>query len=132
MKAKLLAVMCLLLVSCEGGVMGDVVLTEGNYVGVFLRSDPVAKYQPANVSVAIQGDRFEGSSSIRNYPAICEGTFRTDGASVDFKNDCLFTADFDWTLILSGIYRVSQERNTITLVKSYGGGRYDTYTLTRQ
>ena len=124
--------LCLVLSSCDAGMMGDGVLTEGNYVGVFLRSDPVAKYQPANVSVAIQGDRFEGSSSIRNYPAICEGTLRTDGASVDFKNDCLFTADFDWTLILSGTYRVSQERNTITLVKSYGGGRYDTYTLTRQ
>jgi hypothetical protein len=125
-------VLGLLLMSCDSGMYGEGMLTDGRYVGVFLRSDPVAKYQPSNVSVTIEGGRFEGNSSIRNYPAICEGTLRTDGASVDFENECFFTADFDWTLILSGTYRVSQERNTITLVKSYGGGRYDTYTLTRQ
>lgn len=125
-------VLGLLLMSCDTGMYGDGVLTEGTYVGVFTRMDPVAKYQPANVTITITGDRFEGSSSIRNYPAICEGTFATDGRSVDFENECFFTADFDWTFILSGTFRVSQERNTITLVKSYGGGRYDTYTLTRQ
>jgi hypothetical protein len=99
---------------------------------MFLRSDPVAKYQPANVTITIQGDRFEGISSFRNYPAICDGTVHPESVSVHFKNECVFTADFDWTLILGGTYRVSQERNTITLVKSYGGGRYDTYTLSRQ
>lgn len=127
-----LAVCCMFLVSCQAGMMSDGALTDGRYVGMFLRTDPVAKYQPSNVTITIRGDRFEGSSSVRNYPAICEGTLRTDGASVDFQNDCFFTADFDWSLILSGTFRVSQERNTITLVKSHGDGRYDTYTLTRE
>lgn len=132
MKSLLLAMLCLVLSSCEAGVLGDGALTEGSYVGVFTRTDPVAKYQPSNVAITILGDQFEGSSSIRNYPAICEGRFGTDGRVVDFKNDCIFTADFDWTYILNGTFTLRTERNTLILTKSYGGGRYDTYTLTRE
>jgi hypothetical protein len=132
MKPILLAFCCLFLISCEAGLFGDGVLTDGTYVGVFTRMDPVAKYQPSNVTITITGDRFEGSSSIHNYPAICEGTFAADGRAVKFVNDCVFTADFDWTYILSGTFQVASERSTLTFTKSYGAGRYDTYTLTRQ
>ncbi len=132
MNAKLLAVICLFLMSCDTGMYGDGVLTEGTYVGVFTRMDPVAKYQPSNVTITVTGDRFEGSSSIRNYPAICEGRVRSDGRSVEFENECVFTADFDWTYILNGTFQASTERKTLILTKSYGGGRYDTYHLTRE
>lgn len=132
MKPILLAFCCLFLISCEAGLLGDGVLTDGTYVGVFTRMDPVAKYQPSNVTITITGDRFVGSSSIRHYPAICEGRFSTNGRVVEFENDCLFTADFDWTYILGGTFQLETERNTLMLTKSYGAGRYDTYTLTRQ
>ena len=125
-------VLALLLISCDSGMLGEGMLTEGTYVGVFTRMDPVAKYQPANVTITVTGDRFEGHSSIPNYPAICEGRVRSDGRSVEFENECLFTADFDWTYILDGTFVASTERNTLTLTKSYGGGRYDTYHLTRE
>lgn len=132
MKFLLPAMLCLVLSSCDAGILGDGVLTDGTYVGVFTRLDPLAKYQPSNVTITITGDRFVGSSSIRNYPAICEGTFATDGRVVEFQNECMFTADFDWTYILGGTFQLETERNTLMLTKSYGAGRYDTYTLTRQ
>jgi hypothetical protein len=125
-------VLGLLLMSCDTGMYGDGVLTEGTYVGVFLRNDPLADTIPANVTITITGDRFEGSSSIRNIPAICEGRVRSDGRSVEFENECVFTADFDWTYILNGTFQASTERKTLILTKSYGPGRYDTYHLTRE
>ncbi len=132
MKTILILLACVFMsTGCDSVAIGDAVLTEGTYVGVFTRSEPNARYQTANVSISIQDGRFAGSSDTRNYPAICRGTFAANGRAIAFENECAFTADFDWTYILNGSFQLRQDRGVVTLTKSYGAGRFDTYTLTR-
>ena len=53
-----------------------------------------------------------------------------DGDEVTFENACNFTADFDWTYILSGIFKVSLYDNELLLVKDYNtNGQYDVYAI---
>jgi hypothetical protein len=93
---------------------------KGEYEGTFLRSSPNARFQPAKVTMVFEGDSFSGSSSIRNYPAICRGKFTMNNDQVTFENSCFFTADFDWSLILSGTWKITCEGDEIVLTKKSG------------
>src|SRR5579864_8200909 len=82
---------------------------QGTYTGTFVRwvgKDGAV----SNVKITFSGDAFNGSSDSSNYPAICNGSFTTSGDpdSVHFVNNCAFPANFDWTLILNGAYKLVQ------------------------
>lgn len=93
---------------------------EGEYTGIFLRSTPNAKFQPANVSLLFEGSSFSGASDVARYPAICRGTFGISGNEISFENACFFTADFDWSLILSGTWKMTIEGEEVVLRKKTG------------
>jgi major membrane immunogen (membrane-anchored lipoprotein) len=59
-------VLGLLLMSCDSGMLGDGMLTVGTYVGVFTRMDPVARYQPSNVTITVTGDQIVRRRSLRH------------------------------------------------------------------
>ena len=95
----------------------------GNYSGTFERngvSTPVV--------ITFDNGTFNGQSSVEKLPAICSGIYTTDGDQITFTNSCIWTADFDWTLILSDEWRYSINHSEVTLTKSNG----DTYRLIRQ
>lgn len=82
----------------------------GTFTGMFSRSSPLVRYQPADVVLTFEGNRFRGSSSISRYPVICEGTFEVDYGKIRFADACFWTADFDWTYILNGEFDFSITR----------------------
>lgn len=130
---KLLLIMfCILCVSCESDELGEPAALEGTFTGVFIRSSPDAKYQPADVVLNLQGNQFLGSSNIARYPAICQGTFEVGTGKIRFADGCVWTADFDWTYILNGEFELTLNGDELTLRRSYAGAVHDLYALRRQ
>jgi hypothetical protein len=110
----------------------DVVLKEGTYTGYFTRSSPDARYAPSSVSLTLENNRFSGSSSIEKYPAICQGTYKITGQEIEFFNECPWTANFDWTYILSGKFTITVDGDEISMTRSYEDKIRDEYKLTRE
>ena len=77
---------------------------EGHYTGTFQRISATGLYPSQSVILHLNNNSFSGSSDNARYPAICHGSWEAGASTVDFTNGCVFTADFDWTLILNGSY----------------------------
>lgn len=121
-----------LLVSCEYEQVNKTEKVKpGVYKGQFIRTSPYAKFSPAQVTVEFTGDRFTGQSDVIKYPAICFGTYRVEGSEMNFKNECFFTADFDWTLILQGNYQYQVHENQLEITRVQNEVT-DRYVLVRQ
>jgi hypothetical protein len=121
-----------LLASCEYEQADKLAAVKpGVYKGQFIRSSPYAKFSPAQVTIEFTGDRFTGQSDVIKYPAICSGTFRVEGNEIIFNNECFFTADFDWTLILQGNYQYQVKDNQLEITRIQNEVT-DRYVLVRQ
>lgn len=107
------------------------VLLQGTYKGVFTRSSPLARYAPSNVTITFTDNKFTGDSDKPNYPAICNGTFKVTGSEVEFLNECMWTADFDWSYILKDKFTLRTDGDKMELIKTVGDNT-DHYTLTLQ
>ncbi|WP_421762566.1 hypothetical protein [Ekhidna sp.] len=104
---------------------------DGTYEGNFIRSSPYAKYAPAQVTLTFANGQFQGANEKTKYPAICNGTYEVEGDKVEFINACIWTAEFDWSLILSGEFYIEFEANTLTLQRK-NGDITDLYQLKRK
>ncbi|HET7002811.1 MAG TPA: hypothetical protein VFI33_15910, partial [Puia sp.] len=111
----LLLVISGLLQSCRKGCsMGMGHRIQGTYTGTFVRwqgkDGPVS-----NVKITFSENAFNGSSDSLNYPSICSGSFNTTSNpdSIHFINQCDFPANFDWTLILTGSYKLIQTGDSL-------------------
>lgn len=124
-------VTCLFMVSCKKHPP-EVQLQDGTYHGTFKRS---YVSRVSNVSLQFSEGSFSGKSDNDSayYPVICAGTFSASGDSVQFNNACFFTANFDWSYILSGKYFFAKKNDSLVITRSYGGIFYytDIYTLKR-
>ncbi|PSK99277.1 hypothetical protein CLV48_11763 [Cecembia rubra] len=103
---------------------------EGQFAGTFERTDKGISLGVAEVTLAFEGDRFGGSGGANRYPSICQGTFALSRNTITFNNTCFFTAEFDWSLILSGTYQIRREGEEIVFRRSMGD-LIDTYRLRR-
>jgi len=128
----LLLIVCL--ASCKKNC-GIEHMIQGNYTGTFVRwqgkDGPVS-----HVKLTLSGSAFNGSSDSVYYPAICSGTFNTSSNpdSIHFVNTCAFPADFDWTFILNGSYKLVQTGDSLYIRRVIGDFVYeeDVYSLRRQ
>ena len=95
----------------------------GTYTGTFERSGVLS-----NVELDFAENAFTGSSEVNKYPAICNGNYSKTSNEITFSNLCIWTAEFDWTLILDGNWTFDLNGDNLTLIKSNG----DKYILTKQ
>lgn len=95
----------------------------GKYIGFFERNGTTS-----NVDLTFSNGSWTGESEIVKFPALCNGTYSISGNVVTFENTCHWTAEFDWTLILSDNWNF--ELNGITLILTKNNG--DKYNLTKQ
>ena len=105
---------------------------DGTYTGEFFRLDPKQSHDVSNVTLTLSDGKFQGTSSAPKYPAICKGTYSVDGRDVTFKDACYWTADFDWSFILSGEFNVSGGKDSLVMSAPRGDGVRDVYRLRRQ
>lgn len=115
-------------ISCSPNNSSDIIF-EGDFSGTFFRVNDNIRFQTAEVSLTFNNGTFEGVSNINEYPAICNGTFEVDEEEVTFTNDCVFTADFDWTYILDGSFEYQMVDDELRITKEYSSSTSDTYTL---
>ena len=108
---------------------------QGTYTGTFVRW--LGKEGPAaNVKITFSGNEFNGNSDSLNYPSICSGTFATtyDPDSIHFVNQCDFPANFDWSLVLTGPYKLIETGDSLYFRRVMGDLIYeeDVYSLRKQ
>ena len=123
MRVKILVLLIRLLASlgCDNDdVQVDI---DGQYLGTFQRGG-----NSSNVELTLDKKVFSGESETVKFPAICKGNYSISNRTIKFENQCYWTAEFDWSLILSGMWDFSFANNTLTLTNSIG----DIYTLTKQ
>lgn len=101
------------------------------YKGTFRRVGTGNEFISA-VSLAFMGNGWTGTSQFQKYPALCNGTYRGNDHELIFENGCVWTAEFDWTLILAGSYQLTVDGDSLVLLKSYGAGFSDVYRLKKQ
>ena len=90
----------------------------GNYTGTFFRDGIYS-----NVELAFNDWEFTGTSETDNFPAICNGSYTLSDSVVSFQNKCSYTANFDWTLILSGNWNYTLNDNVLKL-NNFNGGEF--------
>lgn len=105
----------LFLAGCEKASTPEAGLA-GTYVGLFSRTGS----DTSQVSLYFDGNRFSGQSNQAHYPAIGAGHFDIDNNNVIFQDTLTWTANFDWSLILTGTYHINYGEGTVRLWKSNG------------
>jgi hypothetical protein len=105
---------------------------QGTFEGVFYRVRDNVKGESSNVTLNFSGDDYSGVSSIAKYPALCEGKFAPSSGQISFTNKCMWTADFDWTLILNGEFKIERSGDELILSKEISPGNVDYYVLRKQ
>lgn len=121
-----------LMSACEHNDIGPAELKNGTYAGIFYRTSPTADGMVSHVTLTLENGTYTGQSDIPRYPAICRGSYVISDQNIEFTNECPWTAEFDWTFILSGTYTISRSDNQIILKRVYNDDTFDTYELTRQ
>lgn len=102
----------------------------GKFEGTFERVESGISLGLSEVSLEFEGNTYKGSHKEPRYPVICNGSYSIEDAKVIFANDCFFTADFDWSLILNGEYDAMLSGQELTLTRNNGNFE-DTYRLKR-
>jgi hypothetical protein len=125
--------MTILFESCRKTDTGNVpIIKNGTYTGTFQRQVS-GNGIISNVTIIFSSANWSGESQYTKYPALCRGTYKINAAQqITFENSCFWTAEFDWTLILSGDYKLIADGNNIEIFKDYNGVFKDVYKLVRQ
>lgn len=104
-------------IGCEAGEDVPLSNLDGKYVGYFQRTVGKEPGHVSQIRLKFTSNTWEGHSDTPQYPALCKGTYELKGSKILFENNCFFTADFDWSLILNGEYTVKYSGNTVTMTK---------------
>jgi hypothetical protein len=103
--------------SCEKPVISKIVIPDGTYYGTFQRNLNTGEGEKANISITFAAGKWIGQSDMLNYPALCHGTYKISDDILIFENECAFTANFDWSLILSGEYNFTLIEDSLIIYK---------------
>jgi len=115
----------LILVGCEKEIPKHI--SDGTYIGTFQRQIVWIESDTAQITLTFNGNQWSGSGNIEKYPALCHGTYSISGDTIIFENECAWTAEFDWTLILAGKYLLTKTGNTVEFSRDYRSASSDTY-----
>jgi hypothetical protein len=115
-----------LLSGCSKDNYQAVNIKDGTYIGTFQREPVWSSSKTANITMTFSFNQWCGSSDIVKYPALCLGSYSIVGDTIVFENECVWTAEFDWSLILSGKYVIKESEGTIEFSKDYRSATTDT------
>ncbi|MDJ0646387.1 MAG: hypothetical protein QNJ57_10435 [Flavobacteriaceae bacterium] len=93
----------------------------GSYNGTFTVEYNDGRVFSNPVVVEFNGENFSSSTGIDRFPAGGNGKFEIQGRSVKFVDENIWTADFDWNLILNGTYIYTSYGNDLVLSADKNG-----------
>jgi hypothetical protein len=103
-------------------------IPDGLYTGTFQRQLAFGGGDISNISVTFYSNTWTGQSDRSKYPALCHGTYSLDKDKIVFTNDCVWTAEFDWSLILGREYALTIDGNQLKFIRDYRGPSSDSYS----
>lgn len=102
----------------------------GDYTGTFTVSYADGSSHSGPVTVSFSGDNtYNSNGNEDRYPAGGKGSYSIKGDQFSFEDENLWTANFDWGLILNGEYTYSFTNDELTLTKTKDGSTTYTYVL---
>lgn len=105
-------------------------LTPGNYAGKF-----IVRYDSATLSgettLRISDGQYTSDGNDNRIPAGGSGTYMLAGEKIIFRDENMWTADFDWNMILNGEYKYSLRGKQLELTRATNRTSYR-YVLTRR
>ena len=120
------------LTSCEKDNIADL---KGTYSGIFFYTNPVSSVAPppsGSASVTFNGSTYTSTGNANHIPAGGSGTFEiTDSKTVKFQDTNVWTADFNWGLILNGEYQYQIKGDSLYLAKYSSEFKVYEYRLKR-
>lgn len=125
--AYLILIVCII-IGCAKGDNQPLKISDGVYIGTFQRKLSWADNRTANITMSFTSNKWLGTSDIVKYPALCRGTYLIKGDTIVFENECFWTAEFDWSLILSGKYIIKDSGDMIEFSRDYHSSTGDIYT----
>jgi hypothetical protein len=124
MKA-IFSIMIFLVVIGISGCENDnspIILENGTYEGTFTLGYADGQTFSNPVTISFDGNNYSSSAGPNRYPAGGNGTFELSGDLVEFSDVNIWTADFDWGLILSGTYAITETNTYIEFLKNQNSG----------
>jgi len=67
---------------------------------------------------------FTGESDLTNHPAICNGNYEITGQEIEFFNSCIWTGEFDQSLILKGKFELKVDGSQLEMTRRSNGQTY--------
>ena len=119
----------ILLSSCQKD--DSSIIMDGTYKGTFTVTYSSGT-QSGQTSLELKDGKFSCSGNSNRIPAGGSGTFSSDNKKIAFNDENVWTADFDWNLILSGQYDYTFDEKKLMLSADKNGvGNYK-YDLEKQ
>jgi hypothetical protein len=98
-------------------------LLNGTYSGTFIVNYG-SGIQEGPFQLEIKDNSYRCSGNENRLPAGGSGTFSFGQNEIVFQDENMWTADFDWNLILNGSYSLVQMDDTLSLTKKQGQAKY--------
>ena len=131
MKINHLFFFLLIFWSCKSEETPVLTKIEGTYTGQFYLAVPNSNFVSSDIILTFENGRFSGTASRSKYPAICRGTYEIVGNEIKFTDECIWTAEFNWGLILSGNFKYTVKDGKLSnLTKKEGENSY-VYNLSK-
>lgn len=105
-------------------------LTPGIYSGTFTIQYDSAKLS-GETTLRLSDGQYTCDGNDNRIPAGGSGTYTLAGETIIFQDENMWTADFDWNLILKGEYTYSLRGKRLQLTRAVNGASYK-YDLTRR
>ena len=109
----------------------DTTISEGKYKGTFTVTYNSGK-QSGRTTLVLENGKYSCTGNSDRIPAGGSGTYSLDNGKITFAEENMWTADFDWNLILEGQYDYQcNGRNLKIFADKNGVGHYE-YNLVKQ
>lgn len=137
MKTKILtlflALGILVFTSCDSNDDTFVQIPNGNYTGIFTVEYTNGDTFSNPVTVGfIEENVYSSTDNADYYPAGGNGTFEIKGSTILFNDINIWTANFDWNLILSGEYNFSFNGNELVISANKNNVGFYKYELIKE
>ncbi len=114
-----------LLTSCdkpEEDPQPEPLVIEGSFSGTFTKisNDGTEYTNPVTVTFNSDGS-YNSTASYDRVPAGGSGTFTSDSDQLHFQDEGIWTADFDWNLILNGSYSYTFDGTALRFEENKNG-----------
>lgn len=103
----------------------------GYYEGIFMRIDNGARKE-GETNLKLRDSTYRSKGQPNRVPAGGSGSWKIDGNTLVFRDKNIWTADFDWHLILNGKYRYEIKGDSLILTGHRPNAKYYTYRLRKQ